>query len=514
MFNNTALDVFIGLVFIFLLYSLLATIIQEMIATRLAFRAKVLEKAILRMLEDGKTSTPSPYGDRISGFFHLIGLKSLLKGKTVAPWFYAHPLIKYLGEDNYYSKPTYLDASNFSKVMIDLLKGFNRPESQAIQSIHNSIIAGTINKLPINISTEASNKSNPAIKVLMKQNPDLPRPEELANQTVQINLNTALFLRSLWQDSGADLTVFKTKLEEWFDDTMERATGWYKRYTRILLFIIGLIIAYVFNVDTIAIHRILSTNKTAREQMVQMAISEKNNLEPNKLLSDDNKKSDSLLNATYKMVANDANQANDILGLGTSWKDSCEICKTLNGCNGNMNIAKDRLDSLKRERTIIDSFKFIVTHNNKDLDSIKQIIQKDTSKKTKYTTSITYLLTTNKIVTDSLSKHSEDSLNEKITQLNTLITRCPLIQNRKWFQFSSNQAGGVETILGWLLTALAITLGAPFWFDLLSKLISLRGSGTKLTSTSDDSTKTTSASGSANPVTVNVNSNSGEEAVG
>jgi hypothetical protein len=58
MFNNVALDVVIGLIFIFLLYSLLATIIQECIATQLGFRAKVLEKAILRMLEDGKNDYP------------------------------------------------------------------------------------------------------------------------------------------------------------------------------------------------------------------------------------------------------------------------------------------------------------------------------------------------------------------------------------------------------------------------------------------------------------------------
>lgn len=32
-------------------------------------------------------------------------------------------------------------------------------------------------------------------------------------------------------------------------------------------------------------------------------------------------------------------------------------------------------------------------------------------------------------------------------------------------------------LAGWLLTALACTLGAPFWFDTLSKLIRLRGSG-------------------------------------
>lgn len=63
MFNNVALDIFIGLVFIYLLYSLLATIIQEMIATRLAFRAKVLEKAILRMLDDTQNDNHRPFGD-------------------------------------------------------------------------------------------------------------------------------------------------------------------------------------------------------------------------------------------------------------------------------------------------------------------------------------------------------------------------------------------------------------------------------------------------------------------
>ena len=34
-------------------------------------------------------------------------------------------------------------------------------------------------------------------------------------------------------------------------------------------------------------------------------------------------------------------------------------------------------------------------------------------------------------------------------------------------------------ILGWLITALAVSLGAPFWFDLLNRLVKLRGTGTK-----------------------------------
>jgi hypothetical protein len=34
-------------------------------------------------------------------------------------------------------------------------------------------------------------------------------------------------------------------------------------------------------------------------------------------------------------------------------------------------------------------------------------------------------------------------------------------------------------ILGWLITAMAVSLGAPYWFDLLSKVVSVRGAGRK-----------------------------------
>src|SRR4029078_3632217 len=33
---------------------------------------------------------------------------------------------------------------------------------------------------------------------------------------------------------------------------------------------------------------------------------------------------------------------------------------------------------------------------------------------------------------------------------------------------------------GWLITAFAISLGAPFWFDLLNKVTQLRGTGTRV----------------------------------
>jgi hypothetical protein len=51
-------------------------------------------------------------------------------------------------------------------------------------------------------------------------------------------------------------------------------------------------------------------------------------------------------------------------------------------------------------------------------------------------------------------------------------------------------------ILGWLLTAAAATLGAPFWFDAISKLFAIRGAGVK---------PDTSQSVAKNPPAVTVN---------
>jgi hypothetical protein len=509
MFNNVALDVFIGLVFIFLLYSLLASIIQEMIATRLAFRAKVLEKAIVRMLEDGQTTSRLRYGDRLNGFLHLLGLKNILKYRKIAPWFFAHPLIKYLAEDNFYSKPAYLNASNFSKVILDLLKGLGKPESEALLSIHNALSEGVIHKLPINISQDGADKANPAIKVLRDQHAILPQ-FSMPTETVPLNPNTAIFLRSLWQDAGADVESFRRKLEQWFDDTMERATGWYKKYVRILLFIIGLVIAYLFNVDTIAIKRILATNKTAREQLVQMAISRQGQLGSlAKSVDTSGTVSDSMLWETYNHVADDAREAGSILGLGKPWKDTCRLCKdSLNEGFSN------RFNALKcQQKAIADSIISVKHAIHRLSDERKMLISGPLNSSNRSTIS----QLNHEITVDSNRLASYASMKfPEYERMKSLHERCAYIhaqQSKTLFLYSPLQRGGWETILGWIITASAIMLGAPFWFDLLAKLISLRGTGTKI-SASGSNDYVGSAGTAATPVNVSINTNSGEEPVG
>jgi hypothetical protein len=69
-------------------------------------------------------------------------------------------------------------------------------------------------------------------------------------------------------------------------------------------------------------------------------------------------------------------------------------------------------------------------------------------------------------------------------------------------------------IIGWIITALAISLGAPFWFDLLSKLMKVRGAGTRIEPSSQNGQSSTTDPQLQSATTINVNTQAGQEAVG
>src|SRR5437868_8962749 len=124
MFNNIALDVVLGLIFIFLLYSLLATIVQELIAHIFDLRARMLVKALRNMLEDRKENN----GNRVSRLLSHVSdnidhVNCPLPGNTLSRAFYKHPSIKYLAQISFRSKPSYISSSNFSATLIRILRG-------------------------------------------------------------------------------------------------------------------------------------------------------------------------------------------------------------------------------------------------------------------------------------------------------------------------------------------------------------------------------------------------------
>jgi hypothetical protein len=65
-----------------------------------------------------------------------------------------------------------------------------------------------------------------------------------------------------------DLDAVRLTLQAWYDSSMDRVSGWYKRSTQWIIFGIGLTVAIVMNVDTIDITKFLYTNKAARSALV------------------------------------------------------------------------------------------------------------------------------------------------------------------------------------------------------------------------------------------------------
>jgi len=73
------------------------------------------------------------------------------------------------------------------------------------------------------------------------------------------------------QTAELRIQKFQTNLENWYNDGMDRVSGWYKRYTQKVLLIIGLAIAIGFNVDSIRVAHMLWVDRDARTGMANAA---------------------------------------------------------------------------------------------------------------------------------------------------------------------------------------------------------------------------------------------------
>src|SRR4051812_6673007 len=109
------LDIVIGLVFIYLLYSLLATSLLEGISTILHRRANTLFDGIKSMLTNTKESEGPVVDflkylkDSFLNFFRGIGkLLKANKNDQLHNKFYQHPIIKKYGQNLLFKKPSYL----------------------------------------------------------------------------------------------------------------------------------------------------------------------------------------------------------------------------------------------------------------------------------------------------------------------------------------------------------------------------------------------------------------------
>ena len=112
MLNLSTIEIVMGLIFIYLLLSILVTVLNEIFVTIISLRGKILKKAIIQILTE----------------------------KDLIQKFYSHPLIKKFSKGKKI-RPSYISKEIFSKVLIDSLNGYKN--SDIIKNVKDSL-----NKLP------------------------------------------------------------------------------------------------------------------------------------------------------------------------------------------------------------------------------------------------------------------------------------------------------------------------------------------------------------------------------
>ncbi|MBL8448049.1 MAG: TIGR02594 family protein [Zoogloeaceae bacterium] len=211
--DNVALDVIIGLVFIYLLFSILLTSLSEFLLNHWrGLRGQNLNVAIKSAFgaTDGNDTTADAFTDR----------------------FFSHGLIASLQEGD--RTPSEIPADMFSKVFLSVLGGYSGATDRPATP------AEFLNKL--------------------KRDNNLPNRERIIQS-----------LEPLLPGGEVSWEAYERSVANWFAQIGDRSKGWYKRKLDRRIFFIALGLATICNVDTVFIVRMLQLDQQHRELLATQA---------------------------------------------------------------------------------------------------------------------------------------------------------------------------------------------------------------------------------------------------
>jgi hypothetical protein len=227
MFGSGILEVAIGILFVFLLVSLLCSALREGIEAWTRTRAAYLERGIRELLQDEL-------------------------GQGLASQFFNHPLIFCLYPDEYRpgstepkprmlaagrNLPSYIPARNFALALLDIAA--RGPQTDLLSTSSASPVLSLAG-----VRANIANLGSPAVQRVLLT----------AIDTAQGNLDEA-----------------RANIEAWYDSGMERVSSWYKRSTQSVILAIAIVVVGVGNINTLTIANYLYNNETARAAIVERA---------------------------------------------------------------------------------------------------------------------------------------------------------------------------------------------------------------------------------------------------
>lgn len=261
-----------------------------------------------------------------------------------------------------------------------------------------------------------------AMALLGSLNPDKPVPAiaDIEQSLQSANLPSGIkdVLAAALTAGTKDMTVLRDEVASWFDNAMDRLSGEYKRQLKWISFGVGLFIAILLNVDSVDVATRLWKDQGLRQQLASAA-------------------------ETY------VNREPVSCAIGNGQKSAADPGKqdaasTPQEGSGGQSPATGGA-AVSGGTTAEEMGKQVVSELNCQLRTMDDALSAARPFPIGWT---------NATPTDSDKDSSRN--------LAAILHDTPLMFSK---------------IVGWLFTAVALSLGAPFWFDTLSKFMNVRGAG-------------------------------------
>jgi hypothetical protein len=255
------LEVAIGLILVYFIVSLLCSTLTELIARWLALRARTLKDGIYKLLNDPKKDEENSTDKLIFKHPLFKGLSPLDDG-TSHWWDSMHLGKWYLFKK--FDGPSGIPPGTFAQIIFDTLMDAGENSGSGYAAIPASTDAGS----------DAKGRSKSLLKASRVVVGNLGKNIELLsfNDDTKKVLKSLLTLAKTKATNWEDVIIeFRTSLEKWFDDSMQRVTGWYKRKTQLIVLVLALGIVFCLNIDSFGIASSLYNNPALRETVVAAA---------------------------------------------------------------------------------------------------------------------------------------------------------------------------------------------------------------------------------------------------
>jgi hypothetical protein len=221
-----ALDVALGLIFVYLVLSLVCTAVNETVSSMLAWRADTLREGIANLLDSEEKRKELYEHPLVAGLIRRSpaaaaaaeGVSPSRRAKMRATLARRIPVLR---DERY---PSYLPARVFA------------------QAILNPVKEGRLT--PMTVSE--------AIAEL---------PDGKPRQA----------LETMWREAAGNVEAFRDSLETWYDEAMARVSGWYRRKVQFFLWVWAGGITLLLHADSIQIAQALWTDDAKRAAVVSRA---------------------------------------------------------------------------------------------------------------------------------------------------------------------------------------------------------------------------------------------------